>query len=175
MKTLPQGSRWPDLVSEAEARGLWTQNHLKPSVSAVYSRWIRSYSAYCGRCHIDPVSGLTASGAKKFFRWYVRIQRLPARDPADHLGVTSALRAYAWVLATRGIRVPEWKAADRKATSSAIVEAYLKHALERRGLSASSLHRDRSELDHFVADLRARHISWAQVGVRDFDRYHVTD
>ena len=67
--------------------------------------------------------------------------------------------------------MPAWKAADRKATSSAIVEAYLKQALERRGLSASSLHRDRSELDRYVTVPRARHVSWAKVGVRDFDRY----
>ena len=158
-------------LAEDTIRRLWAQNGLKPAVAEIYARFLRGYGAYCVAHRMDPVSELTAEGAKVFSRWYVRVQRRRAPGPSDYPVLKSALRAYAWALGATGSRVPEWKKVRSQVSPWPIVEEYLMQAREQRGLASNSVLRVRAELDRFVVALRAKHITWSQLRGCDIDRF----
>lgn len=166
MATLPSGSDWPGRIEEKTTRRLWKQNGLRNSVAQLYATTLYAFTAYCRHHHRDVVVELTADGAARFVRWYIRVQRLRV-GPGTH--ASGALRAYAWALSAQGIRVPEWKHRHAKRAPD-IVEAYLQHARLQRGLAESTLARDRGILTDFIQELRAAG-GWQRVSLVRIERH----
>lgn len=152
-------------------RRLWARNGLRPLVADIYARFIRAFGGYCAERRRDAPSGLTAAGAKLFWRWYARTQGLSVLGARYFAHLRCALRAYAWALSASGHTVPDWQIVPPKTRASRIVETYLVYARQQRGSSGSTLIRDRDELRRFLSYLGKRHRHWRQVTIADIDRF----
>jgi site-specific recombinase XerD len=106
----------------------------------------------------------------------VEVDRFAARY-ADRrsvdLGTTkasarSAIRAWAWGLATSGVVVPAWLVAPKPPTGPPILAAYAEHRRDRNGVAASTVLREVNSLRDFFQFLRAR-------GRRVVARIHLVD
>ena len=151
-------------------RQLWALNGIKSRVADDYARFIRAFVAYCANQRLEPHSALTAAEANKFSHWYNRVQRLRAGSKYRTLA-SPALRANAWTLSSNGFSVPDWAPAKAKEPAPGIVERYIGHAREHRGLAKRTTTRDRWELIQFMGYLRKRHLDWRRLGVLDIDLY----
>ncbi len=158
-------------MDEQTVRRLWARNGLRPLVADIYARFIRAFGAYCMARQKPPHSGLTAAGAKMFWRWYARTQRIPTQSTQYFTHLRSALRAYAWALSASGHIVPDWKVVPPKSGVPRIIETYLVHERQQRGSSESTLIRDRAELRRFLSHLGKCNRHWRQVRIADIDGF----
>ena len=159
------------MLDEQAVRRLWARNGLRPLVADIYARFIRAFGGYCAARRRDARSGLTAAGAKLFWRWYARTQGLSVHGARYFAHLRGALRAYAWALSASGHTVPVWQIAPPQATAPRIVETYLVYARQQRGAAGSTLIRDRDELRRFLSYLGERHRHWRHVMIADIDGF----
>lgn len=163
--------RWPDAPPKKVVLRLWRRNGLKLGSIAQYEHVLGVFFGYCSTLGLSPVSQLSAAGHDQFWRWYVRHSPRCRDSMALRRRLSSALRAYAWAMASTGRCVPSWKEASICPARPAIIAAYLVHAREQRGLAESGLVRDAAAIEQLLAALKRRRRDWRQVRLIDIDDF----
>jgi len=162
---------WADPLSEKQVCKLWVGNGLKLGTIAIYKRFLGVFFAYCNERRLVPAKQLTARGAADFCSWYLKRGREPLNRQVLRKGIRPPLRAYAWALSTVGCEVPLWAPLTPKKQPPRIISKYIGHMREHRGCTESTLARNATDLEPFVAYLERGGRDRNDISLRDIDRY----
>jgi len=146
---------------------IWRQNRcLRSSTIGVYLLWVQRFKAYC--CALE----LTLAGVDTFATWYAKRRGIDRHLAFE--GARSALRAWALALEVLGCATPPWEPAPEPGPpASPVLGQFEEHLDRHRGNPPVTRKKKLAHITAFLAFLRGRQRSMAELDLADIDAFIV--
>ena len=148
----------------------WRSNGIAWGTIRLYRRWVRRFREDCRQ------RGEVAEEQLKWEiveRWVAQCVRARETDPdITKRTVRSALWAWSWGLKACGYKIPPWGSAPLPTpTLSPLLDAFVRHRRDVRGLAESTIRQDLALVQEFLRFLRRQRRSIAMIKVANIDRF----
>lgn len=159
------------LPRRAQVVRIWRGNRcLRSSSIRQYLLWVRRFKAYCRAQALEEGSQLTIAEVGTFATWYANNRGIDRALAFE--GARSALRAWALALDVLGYPIPCWEPAPNpKSLPCPLLEAFADYLAQHRGNPAVTRKKKVAHIGGFLAHLRARRRSVAQLNLTDIDQF----
>lgn len=154
----------------AEVIRVWRSNGIAWSTIQVYLRWVRRFIGYNRRHGLVTGDRLRRDIAEE---WSARYARTRGTKPVGtRRSAHSALRAWSWGLKACGYAMPQWNSPASSAPPlPPLLEAFVRHRLEVRGVAESTVHRDLTEVQDFLKFTHRHGRKVTKLQLADVDRF----